>query len=45
MTIEVITLNGTSIFPSYDPEHKEAVVAFYKDKLDKGLILGWGLVS
>jgi hypothetical protein len=44
MTIEVILKDGSSIFPSFDPEHKEAVIAFYKDKFEKGLITGWGLV-
>lgn len=44
MTIEVILKDGTSIFPSFDPEHKDSVVAFYKDMYAKGLITGWGLV-
>lgn len=44
MTIEVILKDGSSIFPSFDPEHKEAVVEFYKGLYAKGLITGWGLV-
>lgn len=44
MTFEIILKDGTSIFPMYAPEHKEAVIAFYQDKLDKGLIIGWGVV-
>jgi hypothetical protein len=43
MNIEVILLDGTKIFPSYDPEHRKGVIEFYSDQFDKGLIMGWAI--
>jgi hypothetical protein len=44
MNLEIILKDGTSIYPSYDPQHKASVIAFYKDMFDKGLITGWGII-
>jgi hypothetical protein len=44
MNLEIILKDGTTIYPSYDPEHKVGVIAFYKDLFDRGLITGWGIV-
>jgi hypothetical protein len=37
-------LDGHKIFPSYDPEHRKAILEFYADKFDKGLIMGWKVI-
>jgi hypothetical protein len=44
MNMEIILKDGTTIYPSYDPEHKDSVVKFYKDLYAKGLITGWGIL-
>ena len=44
MNMEIILKDGTSIYPSYDPEHKDTVIAFYKDLYAKGQITGWGIL-
>jgi hypothetical protein len=44
MTIEVMLLDGHKIYPSYDPEHRKAILEFYADKFDKGLIMGWKVI-
>ncbi len=45
MQFEVMLKNGETIYPIYDPEHKESVVAFYKARFEEGLIISWGIVS
>lgn len=44
MNLEIILKDGTSIYPSYDPEHKVSVIAFYKEMFDKGQITGWAII-
>jgi hypothetical protein len=44
MKLEIILKDGSSIFPAFDPEHKEAVIKFYREVFDKGLITGWKLI-
>lgn len=44
MNMEIILKDGTTIYPSYDPEHKDSVLKFYKDLYAKGLITGWGIL-
>lgn len=44
MNLEIILKDGSSIYPSYAPEHKDSVIAFYKDRYEKGLITGWAII-
>jgi hypothetical protein len=44
MNMEITLLDGTNIYPSYDPEHRKGVLEFYADKFDKGLIMAWKVV-
>jgi hypothetical protein len=44
MNMEIILLDGTSIYPSYAHEHKDSVIEFYKARLDEGLITGWAII-
>ncbi len=44
MNMEIILKDGTSIFPSYAPEHKESVIAFYKARFEEGTITGWAII-
>ena len=34
MNVVVQNLDGSKIYPSYAPEHKDSVVAFYNDLLE-----------
>jgi hypothetical protein len=43
MTVTVILKDMTTITPSYDPEHREAVLAFYQEQFENGLIAGWSV--
>jgi hypothetical protein len=43
MNIEVILKDGSKIYPSYDPEHRKTVLAFYQDIFEKGEIIGWAV--
>jgi len=45
MQMEIILKDGSYIYPAFAPEHKDAVVSFYKDLYAKGLITGWGIYS
>jgi hypothetical protein len=45
MNIEVTLLDGSKLFPSYDPAHRKGVLAFYEDKFEKGLISGWKVLG
>jgi hypothetical protein len=44
MNLEIILKDGTSIYPSYDPQHKAQVIEFYKEMFDKGQITGWAII-
>lgn len=44
MNMEIILKDGSYIYPSYAPEHKASVIAFYKDLYEKGEITGWGII-
>jgi len=41
MNVVVQNLDNSQIFPSYAPEHKEAVKSFYSDLVAKGSISGY----
>lgn len=41
MTVEVVMLDGTTIYPSYDPEHKEGVYAYYNEQARIGFVKSW----
>lgn len=43
MNMEIELLDGTFIYPAYAPEHKDSVIAFYKDLYKKGQIRGWNV--
>ena len=43
MTITVRTLKGDRVSYSYDPEHRESVIAFYDELIAKGEIITWWL--
>lgn len=38
MTVIVTMLDGGKIFPSFDPEHREAIAKFYEDAKRNGEI-------
>jgi hypothetical protein len=42
--MEIILKDGTALYPSYDPEHKDSVIAFYKARFEEGLITGWAII-
>lgn len=44
MNMEIILKDGTTIYPSYDPQHKDEVLKFYKSMYEKGQITGWGIL-
>ena len=44
MTVEITMHNGNVLTPSFDPEHKKAIIAFYSEQFEKGLIQAWRLV-
>lgn len=44
MTVIVTMLNGGTIFPSFDPEHREAVAKFYEDAKAQGQITDYEIV-
>ena len=44
MNMEIILKDGSSIYPSFDLEHKAKVIAFYKDLYERGEITGWGIL-
>lgn len=41
MNMEIELLDGTFIYPSYAPEHKDSVIRFYKALYAEGAITGW----
>ena len=41
MNVSVQHLDGSKIFPSYSPEHKDSVVAFYNDLVATKKISGF----
>lgn len=44
MTIEVILKDMSTIYPSYDPEHRKAIIEFYSNLFENGEIVGWKVV-
>lgn len=44
MTVAVILNDMTTIHPSYDPEHRYAILSFYQEQFENGLIAGWSVV-
>jgi hypothetical protein len=34
MTVAITLNDGSKIYPSFDPEHKEAILTFYKNQAD-----------
>jgi hypothetical protein len=44
MNLEIILKDGTSIYPSYDPQHKDAIIEFYKARFEEGTITGWAII-
>jgi hypothetical protein len=41
MNVTVQQLDNSKIYPSYAPEHKDTVMAFYADLVAKGSISGY----
>jgi hypothetical protein len=41
MNVVVQSLDNSKIYPSYAPEHKDSVMAFYADLVAKGSISGY----
>lgn len=41
MTVIVTMLDGGKIFPSFDPEHREAIAKFYEDAKALGQIVDY----
>ncbi len=44
MNLEIILKDGSTIYPSYAPEHRDSVKAFYMNLFDKGEIIGWAII-
>ena len=44
MTVEVMLTDGTTIYPSYDPEHRQSVLEFYASRFEQGLIMAWKVI-
>lgn len=44
MTVIVTMLNGGKIFPSFDPEHREAIAKFYDEAKSLGQITDYEIV-
>jgi hypothetical protein len=45
MTVKVELLNGKVIYPSFDPEHTESVLAYYQNELDEFGILSYEVIG
>lgn len=43
MSIMIIMRDGSLASPAFSPEHRDRVIAFYSDMLEKGMILGWSI--
>ena len=41
MTVEVILNDMTTIYPSFDPEHRDEVIRFYTNEKSHGRIVAW----
>lgn len=41
MTVIVTMLNGGRIFPSFDPEHREAITKYYEEAKQNGQIIDY----
>ena len=41
MTVIVTMLNGNKIFPSFDPEHREAITKYYEEAKQNGQIIDY----
>jgi hypothetical protein len=44
MTIEVILKDMSTIYPSYDPEHRKEVIRYYSEQFELGNIVAWKIV-
>jgi hypothetical protein len=44
MTVKVELLSGKFIYPSYDPQHTEAVLSYYQKELDEFGILSYEVI-
>jgi hypothetical protein len=44
ITVKVELLNGSFIYPMFDPEHSYSVIGFYISKLKAGEILGYEVI-
>jgi hypothetical protein len=45
MTVKVELLSGKVIYPSFDPEHSKAVLAYYQNELDESGILSYEVIG
>ena len=41
MTLEVVMLDGTTIYPSYDPAHAEGIAYYYNEQARIGFVKSW----
>jgi hypothetical protein len=44
MRVEVMFHDGSTIYPSYDPEHRKGILEFYSNLFEKGEIMSWKVV-
>lgn len=44
MNLEVVLMDGTAIYPSYDPEHKEGIYAYYNEQSRIGFVKSWRVI-
>lgn len=44
MTVEVILKDMTTIYPSFDPEHRKEVIRWYSEQFEAGRIVAWKIL-
>lgn len=45
MTVKVVLWDGTTIEPTYDPAHREAIVEFYNNQVNNMQISNWTIIQ
>jgi hypothetical protein len=44
MNMEIILKDGSVIYPSYAPEHRQPVLEFYAKLFEQGELLSWKVI-
>jgi hypothetical protein len=44
MNMEIILKDGTTIYPSYSPEHRFEVLKYYARMFEQGLLISWKVI-